>query len=558
MLVVEVELLTGRYAATAHDDRQRAEWPPHPARFFSALVAALHDRDPVDETERAALLWLERQPPPALDVDLEVDEDFGRRDVHDVFVPVNDVSVVGDVWPLVDALREAKAALVAEEKNADTKSRARGVKDATKKVTEAEKKLSTFLRKALTRTGNPTDTDVKAAAALMPDRRTRQVRTFPVAVPGRISLSFAWHAEPRTEMRAGLEALCARVTRLGHSSSLVRCSVTDQSVEPTLVPEADGEWVLRVVGEGQLARLEAEFARHQAVENRVLPARPQRYGRPPPIALPAVPRSVFAEDWIVYERREGSRPLSSRGSDVTRALRAALIEANDSDEPLPPVLSGHGERGQRSERPHAAFVACPFVGHPHADGSVQGCAIVLPREVEETDRRRLLRLIATWEMRTAREGLVELASNNLPPLRLARVQTSEKQALSPFRWCRPSARFITATPIALDRHPGNLRSNSAGTAHRAAIEAQRTIADACEHIGLPRPVSVEISLAPLLPGAQPVRAFRPWPDRPGRHARARVHADIRFDRVVRGPVLLGAGRYFGLGLCLPVHDRDER
>jgi hypothetical protein len=23
---------------------------------------------------------------------------------------------------------------------------------------------------------------------------------------------------------------------------------------------------------------------------------------------------------------------------------------------------------------------------------------------------------------------------------------------------------------------------------------------------------------------------------------------------VRGPVLLGAGRYFGLGLCLPVHD----
>jgi len=35
----------------------------------------------------------------------------------------------------------------------------------------------------------------------------------------------------------------------------------------------------------------------------------------------------------------------------------------------------------------------------------------------------------------------------------------------------------------------------------------------------------------------------------------RVHADIQFAAPVRGPLLLGAGRYFGLGLCLPVEDR---
>ena len=60
MLTIEVELLAGRYAATEHNDRSRAEWPPHPARFFSALVAALHDRDPADPAEREALLWLEQ------------------------------------------------------------------------------------------------------------------------------------------------------------------------------------------------------------------------------------------------------------------------------------------------------------------------------------------------------------------------------------------------------------------------------------------------------------------------------------------------------------------
>jgi CRISPR-associated protein Csb2 len=556
VLAVEVELLTGRYAATAHDDRRRAEWPPHPARFFSALVAALHDRNPVDGAERAALLWLEKQPPPALAVDIAVDERVGRRDVHDVFVPVNDVSVVGNVWPLVAALHEAEAELLATERQTDAKNKTRAVRAATKARADAEKKLSAFLKKALDRGDHPSDRDISAAAALMPERRTRQVRTFPVALPARSHYSFGWEREPSAEVRAALEALCARVTRLGHSSSLVRCTIVE-SFDPTLVPAQDGDWVLRVVGEGQLARLEAEFAWHQAVENRVLPARPQRYARPAPSISRKVPCSVFTDDWILYERRGGARPLSSRGVDLARALRAALLEAYGSDAGLPSVLSGHSAGGGRSERPHVAFIACPFVGHEFADGSVQGCAIVLPREIEETDRHRLLRLIAAWEKRTSRDGLVELAGDGLPALRLARVQSSEKQSLSPSRWCRPSSRFITATPIALDRHPGNLRSNSHRTAHRAAIEAQRTIAEACERIGLPRPVSVEISLAPFLPGAQPVRAFRPWPNRPGRFMRMRVHADIRFGQAVRGPVLLGAGRYFGLGLCLPVAGLGE-
>ena len=94
MLAIEVELLTGRYAATAHNDRGSAEWPPHPARFFSALVAALYDRDEVDPGERAALLWLEQQSAPLLRVDPE--SKVGRRQVHNAYVPVNDVTLGDD------------------------------------------------------------------------------------------------------------------------------------------------------------------------------------------------------------------------------------------------------------------------------------------------------------------------------------------------------------------------------------------------------------------------------------------------------------------------------
>lgn len=505
MLVIEVELLTGRYAATAHDDRGRAEWPPHPARFFSALVAALHDREPVDPGERAALLWLEKQPAPALDVEVESDERVGRRDVHDVFVPVNDVTVVGN-----DGSTERRA-----------------------KVTAL---------------------DLKAAVALVPEHRTRQVRTFPVYVPARRDLAFIWPEQPDPPVRKALESLCARVTRLGHSSSLVRCAITERDIAPTLVPSSNGKYSLRVVGDGQLDRLEKEFAVHEAFRSRVLPAKPQLYALPLKSRQEAnIASSIFSDEWIVFQRRGGARLRSSRGADLARALRAALIETHGAAT-LPPILSGHGSNGVPADTPHLAFVACPDVGHSYADGGIMGCAIVLPRVFSIDDRRTLMRLIAAWETKCSVEGIVELGGEGFPPVAFERVGLSEKQALQPRRWSRPSARYITATPIALDRHPGNLRSNLAGTAHRAALEAQRCIADACERIGLPRPVEVEISLAPLIAGAQPVREFLPWPANPGRHPRTRVHARIDFDREVRGPVLLGNGRFFGLGLCLPVHD----
>ena len=43
MLTLEVEFLLGRYAAADFRDREQPEWPPHPARLFSALVAAAYE-----------------------------------------------------------------------------------------------------------------------------------------------------------------------------------------------------------------------------------------------------------------------------------------------------------------------------------------------------------------------------------------------------------------------------------------------------------------------------------------------------------------------------------
>jgi CRISPR-associated protein Csb2 len=336
----------------------------------------------------------------------------------------------------------------------------------------------------------------------------------------------------------------------------VRCNVVDRDISPTLVPSDDGNTTLRVVGPRQLQRLENAFDHHQGIENRMLPARPQRYRSASKVAAPtAHAESVFSTDWIVFERVGGARPVSSRSTDLARALRGSLIELHGSQDDLPATISGHTESAP-TEQPHVAFVPLPFVGHEHADGAIMGCALVLPRQLPTSDRETLLRLVAKWEQERADErGTLTLAGGTLPPFKVRRVDVSAKKSLAPELWCRASRRFITATPIALDKNPGKLRSNQDGTARKAALEAQQSISDACLRVVGVRPVSVEVSLAPLLPGAQHVRDFLPWPGRSGRTPRVRVHADIRFEERVHGPLLLGAGRYFGLGLCLPVGGR---
>jgi CRISPR-associated protein Csb2 len=85
MLAIEVEYLMGRAIATRIDERNLAEWPPHPQRLFSALVATQAELD-LGEPGRAALAWLETLPPPTI----AAEPNPAYRQVAEYFVPVND------------------------------------------------------------------------------------------------------------------------------------------------------------------------------------------------------------------------------------------------------------------------------------------------------------------------------------------------------------------------------------------------------------------------------------------------------------------------------------
>ena len=87
MFAIRVTYLTGRVYSAEFDDgdlKSQPEWPPHPSRLLSALVAAWGDSG-ADPKLRPALEWIEKQDPP----EIHAGDLAGRKPVQ-VFVPVND------------------------------------------------------------------------------------------------------------------------------------------------------------------------------------------------------------------------------------------------------------------------------------------------------------------------------------------------------------------------------------------------------------------------------------------------------------------------------------
>ena len=75
-------------------------------------------------------------------------------------------------------------------------------------------------------------------------------------------------------------------------------------------------------------------------------------------------------------------------------------------------------------------------------------------------------------------------------------------------------------------------------------------------MGLPPPAEIGVSRYSAFFGAEPCEKFvtlRRAGDRP----RLGTHITLAFDRPVEGPVLIGAGRYFGLGLLRPLRGPGE-
>lgn len=548
MFAIEVNFLTGRYVATAHHDRRQSEWPPHPARLFSALVATWADSDHPDPDERRALEWLESQPPPGIRV-----PDATPRSVVTHFVPVNDARIIAPSSYL---------------------KRVDRVDDLCEKIAEAKaagqpkqlKSLRTNLRKQRDVSGivsSTGSTPVESAIDLLPPgwlstpghMRSGQARAYPSMTLSEPRVTYVWSTYAEESVGEALDGLCSRLSRLGHSSSLVSCRTVQSHPPPNLRP-GEGARVIRGVRPGQLLALRREHAKHKGSKPRTMPFTPVRYRESATDESPSIVRPDTAGEWLVLAFQPRSRRLpSTRTVEVATVLRGAVF--HHAADPLPEGLSGHRNDGRPSASPHVGFLTLPWVGNEHADSRLMGVAINLPECLDDPSRRAALRSIGTWE-KAQDPLLLKLGKNGTIAMERI-VGPAPLVSLRRSRWSRSSRRWATATPIALPTHPGALGRGTAAARSKAWGRAEQAIVDSCRHVGLPEPVAIVGSLAPLIPGVRPAPSFPAFRQR-GKGgspvARRLVHASLIFEHPVGGPLVLGAGRYLGLGLMMPIDDRE--
>jgi CRISPR-associated protein Csb2 len=204
---------------------------------------------------------------------------------------------------------------------------------------------------------------------------------------------------------------------------------------------------------------------------------------------------------------------------------------------VPEVLSGHDENGKPALDPHAAYVTLPFVSdtQEHADGRVMGMAVILPRSLPTEERRRVVRALMRVD---------HLLVPRVGRLGLERVTPDQAVThnLRSDTWSRPCRRWASVTPVVLDRFP-----------RRQGRGVEGVLAQGCDFVGIPRPTEVIADRHSPLYGVEP--SFRFVTQRAaGGKARLHTHVLLTFEEAVRGPIVLGAGRHFGLGLLRPLQE----
>ena len=499
-LVLEIEFLTGVYRGARSQASDAPDWPPQPDRVFSALVSAWASRGERAD-ERIALEWLEQAPGPAVHASA-----CTTRPPLAHYVPPND-------------FRSPQNALERQKWYRDFLARGRrppekgGYKKAWQQV------LSTC-----------------------PEYRQRKERRFPVARPEDPVMAIIWPEDPGPDLCKFLDELARDVGYLGHSASLVRCRFRRSDSETSAHP---GEPARRSVYPGRLIELEAA--------HRANPVRPDVSPGATVLAGAPVSSAASRNDWLVLEAIDSEAPDLRASALVCRALRRAVMSGYRRvglGDVIPEVVSGHTADRRPVRRPHLAVVPLAYAGYPHADGRVFGFAWVPPAGAHLRDVpgfRTAFETIAPYDRGRERRVLTLGGAPLVKPLHLAPAGAATIQSLSPEPYLQPARVWASVTPVVLDRH----------LKRKGGEEVRQMLATACENAGLPRPDPgrIQIGKHSAVEGAPPSRPpagappWTRWKVPESLDTRSLVHAVIDFGCETAGPVLLGAGRFTGLGLC---------
>jgi len=349
--------------------------------------------------------------------------------------------------------------------------------------------------------------------------RWRQPRHFPSAIIlAEPVLFYGWNEDPLADVLRPLDEIAAGVSHLGTSHSMVSMVVgPGRMPQPvTLIPDQYGDLFLRVPCAGRLQELESVFEKRAGIR-RPIPVCERLVGFR--FAEKKKDRSDGSVPPFVVLRVTGSMHGADTASYLARAVRRAVMSVLGNS--APSAVHGH------SKGLHVSWLPLPDVGHRRADGRIVGIGIFLPPGLDPEQNQVIL------------SGLGRVKEVRLPDGRSAYLTAPFPDerlpiALSRRAWTKPSDRWATVTPIVLDRPP-----------KRPTEERVRhAISQSLVFAGYPAPLEIDVSRFSIFEGAPP--AFRVPADKP------RYHAAIRFKEPVKGPVIAGRQRYFGVGLFRPL------
>jgi CRISPR-associated protein Csb2 len=535
MFALGIELLMRRAIITRIDNRDLAEWPPHPDRVFMSLVAAWGESGG-DPAGRIALEWLECQEPPALAV-----SEVSERTSFVSYVPVNDdSSPMGKKGPFgamgsIPIGRNRQPRRFPAVVPFDPVFFLRWESDVPSNVRAALETLCSQVT-YLGHSSSPVQVwvaDEAPEARLVPDsvRPTMNLRTF-----GQGRMKYL-------EARFNKDAVDEHFRHLEEVQQLQQA----------------------LLNAGNQAEKKAAKKYYEAC-NKVFKEKyasgpPQAYrpqaghwqGYAPPRPMPEVPTFDLTphDPALLVLRQVGGKRFGLEScAIIANAIRTELMSRHGAD--APEWLSGHTTDGTPSKQERPAYLPLASVYYEHADGHLLGIAIALPRDFPHADE--LIALLTKHADEDHRDlpylnipvhnpqlencliGTMELELDDRP-------DSSRQKALQVRNWIGPQRVWRTATPIMLSLFP------------RRDLLTEDVIVQACLDSGFPEPISVRVGFAPMMRGVPHAQGFQMKP-RKGRPPRPLVHAEIEFPVPVLGPVLIGAGRYVGFGACRPEENQS--
>jgi CRISPR-associated protein Csb2 len=211
---------------------------------------------------------------------------------------------------------------------------------------------------------------------------------------------------------------------------------------------------------------------------------------------------------------------------MAQAIRRQVIK--HAPKPFPAFITGHEDDGAPLRSPHIGYVPLGHIGYEHSDGTIKGVGITLPSCLNEEERqvvRQTLGAISFIDIGGSRVGVTPSHDD-----RRFSLSTERYTCLA------GSQEWSTVTPISLPRIT------------KSHDEILEMLAMACHHAGLPTPTMIGRLKQSIFTGVPWAGAYLPYARGWKRY---HVHAIFQFPEKVRGPLIIGSGRYFGMGLLAP-------